>query len=167
MVKKIQSGVVNTIERWREFGRLIINQLQLRDNWLNVKYKSNGSCRILKTKISDEFKALVFKIFDNGSIDYTIGKLLSDKERALFGNLLGCAGLNLQLEYDDKKMEEDINELRKRYNIIKGEILANNNNPKLLTDAIGIIHKLIKVGDVSESDGKEIIDELENEIKNI
>jgi len=168
VIKNVQQGLTNKVEKWREFGRLILNQVQLNhDNTLNVKYKkSNGSCKILKTSISDEFKNLINKIFDTSNIDYTIGKILSDDEKKLFKTLLDCADLSFQLNYNPDMMVEDINDLKKRFSIIKGEIIAGNNNKKMLSDAIIIVKKLITLNEVSESDGKEIIDELEEEIKN-
>jgi|LakMenEpi03Aug12_release.lakeMendotaPanAssembly.Ray.scaffolds.fasta_scaffold88282_2 hypothetical protein len=163
MVKSIQKGITNDYQKWRQIGKIIVNQIHLNENTLNIKYPSNGSIpKFKKITISDEMKNIINEILDIGKLNIPLCKLLKQSEKDLLKRVLHYAGLLEQLGYKDELFIESIEDLRKRFFILQGEINANNNNPKLLDDAIDCIQKLIILKQIDKTEGEEMIIELQN-----
>ena len=72
--------------------------------------------------------------------------------------------LKYELKFDPKKMDLDESDLIDKFNIIKGEIIAGNDNAELLEEAQLIIKKLITIGKIDSDVGDDIINELKNNV---
>lgn len=125
------------------FGKFILNRGRLNnENILLVKYhKNNGPVsKIRRTKISDDFKNLINDLFDSEIINTELQKELNEKEQDLFELLLKLAGLDIQLNY--KRYVKSIDDYKKRFNILRGAIIAGNHNPEIIQELINIIDLL-------------------------
>lgn len=149
-------------ENYKEFGKFMVNLKLLYENILLVKYKkSYAPVPILKRQsISDDFKEELFYIFDTGKIDYEKLRELSDEENNLFKVLIMKSGLFDVLKYNDNLTREKVDDILEEYDILKGEIEADNNNPELLKRCKIVIKKLYNYGKISKEEYNEIVSEL-------
>ena len=158
-------GLKVTNIKWIEFGKLLLNLDMLNHKkTLSVKYKSGaGIAKLRKTEnLSEEFVSIINQLIDNKIFNYNLAKELDTNEKEMLINLLFISGLGKEFKIDPSQMNETIEEVKKRFNIIQGQIIAGNNNPLLLKKGVNLIRELIKFGVILESEGNEIIKELEN-----
>ena len=124
---------LKTDGNYKEFGKFAINMKMLYNNILLVKYKKSYAPvpQLRRTRITDDFiDALIF-IFDTNKIDYEKLRELSDKENDLFKTLMMRSGLFDLLKYNFNETREKLVDIVEEYEILKGQIEAENNNPEL------------------------------------
>jgi len=124
---------LKTDGNYKEFGKFAINMKMLYNNILLVKYKKSYAPvpQLRRTRITDDFiEALIF-IFDTNKIDYEKLRELSDKENDLFKTLMMRSGLFDLLKYNFNETREKLVDIVEEYEILKGQIEAENNNPEL------------------------------------
>lgn len=149
-------------ERYIVFGQLVINKPRLiNDNKLSVKYKTTlGSVSKFKSaRVSDQFKDLIKTILEEQKINHRLLSELSDLEKDLFYNLIKRAKLESRLGLDNYRTREQ-DQQYKRFDLLKGQILAGNNNPKILQELKQLIIKFMNDGTMSKSEGGSILVEL-------
>lgn len=150
--------------KWSAFGRFYINTLFLNNNTLVVRYKSGGNIPGIKKQcISEELKTVITTLFDTKTIDYNIGKTLNEYEKRLFDSLMKKSGLDIEFNYNPKLMDESDADLKKRFQIIQGELIAGNENQELLKEAIELLKKMSDRNIISTDVAKELIDEIETD----
>jgi len=118
-------------------GKLIISPNKLYYENILVVLNQDGKhiTGFRNKKVSDAFASLVMKISNKEHLskhDY----LLPLGERELFDALIHIAHLHKSIE------TEGFAPMKKRLELIEGEIEAGNNNHELLSEAHGILHKL-------------------------
>jgi hypothetical protein len=96
-------------------------------------------------------------IFDTNTIDYEKLRELSNKENELFKDLIMKAGLFNTLQYDESKTREKLDDILEQYDILKGEIEADNNNPEIIGKIKSILKKLCNYGKISTSNYLELM----------
>jgi hypothetical protein len=159
---KYSETALKATNKYIEFGKFAINKKLLYENILLVKYKKSYAPvpQLRRTKISDDFiDALIF-IFDTNKIDYEKLRELTTVENDLFKILIMKSGLYDTLKYNYNQTREKINDIIEEYEILKGEIEAENDNPELLTKAKVISKKLKNYGKITENEYKDIVDNL-------
>ncbi len=164
MVKYVESKLkYDKSNKYLEFGKFIINMNLLNKNILLLKYKNSYAPipNLRRTMISDDLKDMLFYLLDTGEINYQTGMSLNNLEKEVFDILISKSGLNIMLKYDKNKMKEDLDLIIEQYEILKGEIIAGNDNPKIIKDLKDILRKLVKYKKVSQSDAEDILKELE------
>lgn len=149
-------------ENYKEFGKFMINLKLLYENILLVKYKKSYAPvpELKRHAISDDFKDELFYIFDTGKIDYEKLRELSDEENNLFKKLIMKSGLFDVLKYNDNLTREKVDDILEEYDILKGEIEADNNNPELLKRCKIVIKKLYNYGKITKEEYTDIVSEL-------
>jgi hypothetical protein len=161
MVKFADSKLKLEQDKYREFGKFIMNMALLDQNILLVKYKSYAPIPTLKrTTITDELKNLIYYLFDTGEIDYQSGQKLKENEKIILNNLIMKSGLNLQLKYKSNKLDDDIDAIIEEFEILKGEIIAGNDNPKIKQDIKDILNKLVRLKKITKDTADDILQDL-------
>lgn len=147
---------------YKEFGKFAVNIKYLYDNILLVKYKSSYAPvpTIRRTPISDDFIDVIIYLLDTNQIDYEKLRELSQEENNLFKSLMIKSGLFDTLKYNYKDTREKLSDIIEQYEILKGEIEADNDNPLLIQKAKAILKKLKHYGKITEQEYNEIINEL-------
>ena len=147
---------------YKEFGKFMVNMKYLYNGELLVKYKKSYAPvpSIRRTKVSNDFVDELMYIFDTEKIDYEKLKELTDKENNLFKELVMKSGLYDKLKYNYKNSRENIGDIIEEYEIVKGEIEADNDNPELLTKIKSIVKKLYHYGKISENEYRELTNEI-------
>lgn len=158
-------GKIEEIPKWMLFGKFAIHYPELKRNILNIKYKSLSQIPDLnkKIKISDDLKDLIDEILKNGSMSKVGYKNLTEKDKKIFDIISTKAGL-----YDKfgikpiitQSKDIDLDKEMKRFELVKGEWMAGNNNDEVKQELILLISKFINLKMISEEDGKDILKDL-------
>ena len=153
---------LKTESNYKEFGKFALNLKLLYNNILLIKYKRSNAPipQIRRTLISDELLDIILFILDTNTIDYEKLRELTDQENNLFKLLMMKSGLFDTLKYNYNNTREKISDVIEEYEIIKGEIEAENDNPDLPKKAKKILKKLKNYGKITEAEYKDIVEEL-------
>ena len=161
MVKITDGLKLKTDYSYREFGKFIIQYKFLLDNILLVKYKSYAPIPTIKRQdISDDLKDIIINIFDTGEINYQLGKTLIQSEKDLLTSLITKSGLKEQLKFNKVHLLEDIKDIINDFNVLKGIIIAGNDNPDIITKIKVVLDKLVLYKRITKKDALEIINDL-------
>ena len=167
-MKLLQSnGVKLNVSRYREFGNHMLHFYLLLEGYILIKHKANSNVTgIFKSriKISERLQLVIVNLLDTNEVDYQNLRYCSEKEKNLFNELMTKTKLKYELNFDPKKMDLDETDLIDKFNVIKGEIMAGNDNAELLEEAQFIIKKLINIGKIDAEVGDDIIKELKNNV---
>lgn len=100
--------------------------------------------------ISKNMVNMLLSIIETNKIDSTLYNELDDSEKDVIENLTSSTGIDKlhHIRYDQKK----INDLINRYNILKGEILINNDNPDLLKQLRNVVLQLTELDILKPAD---------------
>ena len=162
MVKNVDEGVsLKSKAHYKTFGKFIINMELLNSGILLVKYASYAPVyKVKRTHVSSFFVDFLNNLLETGVIHLDLFKKLTFRDNKIFENLIQRAKLDIQLGYHkiEKKLSED--ELKTRFEILRGEILAQNDNEELVEELIHVINELYKIDKISEKDKTELLIEL-------
>lgn len=146
---------------YREYGKYAIHIPQLeQQDILNVKYKSLGQIPKYKPiPVSDVFRDFILDLLENGKPNVRVYTQISPDERKLFEEMSIGAGVwnGLGLKRTTISTDEEEN---KRFEILRGEYLAGNNNPKLLSELRRLVVKMMNDGRIKKRQGLDLLMEL-------
>jgi hypothetical protein len=153
---------LKSTNNYRECGKFAINVKLLYENVLLVKYKKSYAPvpQIKRTKITDDFVDVIRYLLDTEKIDYERLKMMSDNENNLFKNLIMKSGLYDTLKYNYSETRANIKDIIEQYEILKGQIEADNDNPEIIEKSKKVLKQLKNYGKISEKDYNEIVEEL-------
>ena len=147
---------------WCEFGKFVINRHHLENQDIfNVKYKNClGSVPSFKpTAISDIYRDFVIDLLDNSKANMRVYNQVSDEEKKHFEKVASAAGIFRGLGLP-KTIIDDDEQMVKRFELLKGQITAGNNNPKLLDETRKLVIKLMNSDRIKRKQGLDILLEL-------
>jgi hypothetical protein len=144
-----------------QYGKYAIHLPQLeQQDILNVKYKSLGNIPKYKPiAISDVFRDFILDLLDNGKGNPRVYNQIENAERKYFEEMSMGAGVWSSLGLERTTTSNDEQE-RNRFEILKGEYLAGNNSPKLITELKRLLIKMMSDGRIKKSQGTELLIEL-------
>ena len=129
------------IPKTADFGskKIIYNKLYYH-NILSLKYKNGINVKTFNNiKISDKLRSIIINLVQGYKPTTTEINTLSKTEQELYDRLIYLSNLNKSVE---NTQDKTVNNLKKRLEIISGEIQAGNNNPTLKTELKSILEKL-------------------------
>ena len=144
----IGAGLKRDKPKITPFGRLMIHTQRLfYDNDLIITSKTGTSITGLKKqKVSNAFVDLMFKILKGGTPSLKDIHSISDHEKKLYDLLVYSSGLSKVVEPVGSGVKEH---LRKRLELIEGEVEAGNTNPALVSEARQVLHSMAQMGMIS------------------
>ena len=159
---KVGRGIaVKETPSYREYGKYAIHLPQLeQQDTLNVKYKSLGQIPKFKPMpVSDVFRDFILDLLDNGKPNARVYTQIPTDERKFFEEMSIGAGVwnGLGLKRTTTSNDEEEN---KRFELLKGEYMAGNNNPKVMSDLRRLIVKMMNDGRIRKNQGVELLMEL-------
>jgi hypothetical protein len=160
--KKIGEGIKFEPEpTYKEFGKYVINMPQLKErDILNVKFKSLGRIPQFKpTPISDVMKDFILELLETGKVSHRIYDQIPIDEKQLFEKIASGAGILNTLKIKQTISNEDKDD-NNRFNLLRGEYLAGNNNATLLKELRKLVVKFITQNKISKHDGMNLLIEL-------
>jgi hypothetical protein len=163
-VKKVGKGVKLEKEdnpTYRQFGKYVLHiPYLLNNNTANFKYPSLGSIPSIKPlKISDDYKELLLETLQTGKLNKKELDRLPQSEIKHFEKVAVGAGLVEQLGLKIGTTEEDKADA-KRFELLRGEYHAGNNNDKLIKELRQLITKFITNGRIHKNEGLNLLLEL-------
>lgn len=162
MKMKIGKGLsVRETPSYREYGKYAIHIPQLeQQDMLNVKYKSLGQIPKFKPiPVSDIFRDFIIDLLDNGKPNARVYTQIAPEERKFFEEMSIGAGVwnSLGLKRTTTSTDE---EEAKRFELLRGEYIAGNNNPKVISELRRLVVKMIGDGRIRKSQGIDLLMEL-------
>jgi len=161
---KIGSGVAVAEKEptYQEFGKFVIHIPQLRKNILNVKYASGSRPQYLPiVNIDDDTKDLLVSTLETGKMSENQFNKLPQPAKDFLIKAIKGAGLQNQLfKGKDKLYATEEKEDRDRFNILKGEFDAGNDNPNLIKELRGLVIKFIDTRIIPKKQGLEFLRQL-------
>lgn len=150
---------LKTESNYHEFGKFALQRKLLKQGILLVKYKNSYAVvpKLKRTNVSKDFVDEITYIFDTGKIDYEKLRELSNQENELFKSLITRSGLYDTLDYDYSKTRDNVNDIIEQYDILKGEIEADNNNPELIAKVKIVLKKLYHHGQIKKDEYDDIV----------
>jgi hypothetical protein len=144
-----------------QYGKYAIHLPQLeQQDILNVKYKSLGNIPKYKPiAVSDVFRDFILDLLDNGKVNPRVYNQIENAERKYFEEMSMGAGVWNALGLERTTTSNDEQE-RNRFEILKGEYLAGNNSPKLITELKRLLIKMMSDGRIKKNQGTELLIEL-------
>ena len=144
----IGAGLKRDKPKITPFGRLMIHTQRLfYDHELIVSSKTGTSITGLKKqKVSKPFVDLMFKVLKGGTPTLKDIHSINDHEKKLYDLLVYSSGLSKVVEPVNSGVKEH---LRKRLELIEGEVEAGNTNPSLMKEAHHILHNMAQMGMIS------------------
>ena len=165
MNRKIKIGKGIAVEeqpRYKTFGKYIIHMPFLEnDNVLNVKFQSMGSIPSIKpVSIDDNFKEFVLDIMNTGGVNQKHYNSLTEPEKTYFHKIVKGAGLSNTLKFKADDKIDDKKDV-KRLDILVGQIVAGNDNDKVLKEAKELIRKCVENGSITRHRGMDLLFQIE------
>lgn len=159
---KVGKGLsVKQTPSYREYGKYAIHIPQLeQQDILNVKYKSLGQIPKFKPiPVSDVFRDFILDLLENGKPNARVYTQIAPEERKFFEEMSIGAGVwnGLGLKRTTTSTDEEEN---KRFEILRGEYMAGNNNPKVISELRKLVVKMMNDGRIRKNQGVELLMEL-------
>jgi hypothetical protein len=146
---------------YKTFGKYVIHMGHLIDkNIANFKYPSLGSIPSIRPlNISDDYKEFLLDTLENEKPNERVLRKLDKEEQRHFERVITGAGLLdtfslKRMGDDDEKKEVD------RFNLLRGHILAGNNNENVIKELKGLVVKFINEGKIRRQEGLNMLMEL-------
>jgi hypothetical protein len=125
-----------------EFGKYVVNHDALiKRHRLILKYPSRVNVMNFKQNqvVSPTFVKILSNFLKTRILDRDLYNELDDREQNLLTQLSRISETNLGISTKFSKTEKD---LMNRFNLLKGEVIAGNNNPEILKELKTMILKL-------------------------
>jgi hypothetical protein len=152
-------GVLVKPKPYVPFGRFVVNKFKLDDKVLMLRRKSGGSLKELPTHSISSNLASVLKAICGGVSphpDTIMGLGLKDQEH--LHHIVKLSQIeNIQIPTPRNKDDAKQNE---RFDILKGEIMAGNDNKTLVREFKVLLLRLIQQGRIPRREGQEILIDL-------
>lgn len=146
---------------YRTFGKYVIHMKHLKGKGVaNFKYPSLGSIPSIKPKpITEEYREFIIDVLETGKPNERQFRRLSEDEREHFERV--CSGAGLLEHFRMKRTGDDEDKERvDRFNILRGEVLAGNNNENVIKELRGLVVRFINEGRITRQEGTNMLMEL-------
>lgn len=159
--KMVGKGIsVNETPKYIEFGKYCLSIPHLNNGILKVKYqKTMVDVPNLKNNISVDFIDFIENFIDTQKINDRQLEKLSKEEQKLFKKLINKSGLDVKYKVKDYKDENDVKE-EDRFNLVKGQYMAGNDNPRIKEELRKFIIKFMMEGKINKKEGQDILFQL-------
>jgi len=142
------------------FGTHLLNKHRLKDNIVMMRTKKGGAIVNIPTQKISSKLAKVLHVISGGSIPQFESVMdLEAGDKALLHQIAKTSKVSDRISVpnpDKSKMEEEDN----RFNILRGEIALNNDNPAVIKEFKVLLLKFMREGRVPTGQGKAIMEEM-------
>lgn len=143
---------------YKQFGKYLIHRNKLEDGIVMIKSPSGAKIKALPThSVSPQLRDVLKVMADGGKPQYhhVQGMGISDKEK--FHHIVKHSQSDLEVPSPHK---ETIDKEMTRFDILRGEIGAGNDNNGLIKEFKTILLKFIREGRIPRREGSEVMEEL-------
>lgn len=144
-----------------EFGKFALSKNHLNKGQLCVRSIKNGNYNpsLPTCEISEDFVDILENFLQTEKLNERALKKLDKKEKNLFSTLLNKSGLYGKYKIKVAKSEEEIEE-EERFNLVKGEIIAGNDNPEIVKELKRFLMKFVLEGRIPKREAHELLFQL-------
>lgn len=147
-------------ERYREFGKYLIHMPSLKKGILNLKFPSFGSIPTVKqTVLSSDLLDLITDLLENGTINKRLYTRMSQEDQDFFYTIAQKAEIDQTLGMGIRVNETHRNEME-RFQLVRGQVMAGNNNPEVLRELKQYIVKFMRDGTMNKHQGSDLLFEI-------
>jgi hypothetical protein len=148
-------------KKYYEFGKYCISMPHLANNFLKVKYLNNGNevPSFRQSKISEEMRDFLEDLCETERLNEKVLNKLSSSEKRLFAKLINQSGLYGKYKVRLQKNSEEEDE-EKRFELVKGEFIAGNDNPAIIKELKHLIIKFMMEGKIPKNQGNDLLFQL-------
>jgi hypothetical protein len=142
-------------------SNIYINKKKLlHDNILSLTNDKSLKFSMCKNKkVSNLFSDLILNIIDNKTNNKSLINSLDKDEKLLYNGLLRAGNLHKVHNID---IDDNIKELKNRFSLLEGEVIAGNTNEKLLDEIQFILRKMIDFKLISTINANKYIKQIKN-----
>lgn len=143
---------------YTQLGSYLINKNKLKDGVLMVKYPSGQRIAKLPSQaITKELVAVLNVLLEGKQPTIRQFQVLSEAEKDKLHQIVRTTGLGVDVPNPkEEEMDKELN----RFEILKGEILAGNDNEKILKEFKGMLIKFGREGRIPRREVNSILEEL-------
>jgi hypothetical protein len=151
-------ALTETPKKFYEFGKYMVSMTHLSNNILKVKYLKTGLevPQMRAIRISDELTDLIEDFCETQRLNEKALAKLPSEDKRLFSKLINQSGLygkyKVRVIKNDEEQEEE-----KRFDLVKGQYIAGNDNPEILKELKRLLIKFIMEGKIPKGQGNELL----------
>jgi hypothetical protein len=148
--------------QYTQFGRYLIHHQKLKDGVLQMRTPKGGAIKPLPTEyLTPRVKEMMMTMVANGSPSLEQFSRLTSDEKAKLHHIVKHSQYE-KVTIPSEMMDKEDKDLH-RFTILRGEIIAGNNNPKLVRDFKSMLVKFVDDGRIPRRQANEILIELAKE----
>lgn len=156
----VGKGIQKNSNTYERFGRYLVYIPALRRNVLHLKFPSFVSIPNLpRREISDDLKAFFEDLFENGNINKRLYSHLSETDKRIFNSVASKAQVDETLDISHEVSKQEREEM-KRFELVKGIVMAGNNAPEVLQELRDLLIKFSREGKLNHQKVNEIMCDL-------
>ncbi len=155
--KIILVNKLNPMSEFIPFGKYLLSLKQLQKNRFLLRTKSKNPVLSFKTiTLSRKTKAIVQKLLQDLDISFDEIDSLNEDEKNDIDTIISKTDINTRLRVPNtrrSKLEKDLN----KFNVLRGSIIAGNNNENLLREFRMLLVELNAEGYISKKETSDIL----------
>lgn len=145
-------------DRYRQLGKYTIHMPSLKKGMVKIADLSKKH-KIPMKMVSDKFVNMMLKFLDEGVLDKTAYNGLDEDEQqhllriarlCEIERILGCG-----VKFSDEEQQD-----MKKFELLKGTVIAGNNDPEVLKELKQYIFKFIHTGQIDKHSGQSLLCEI-------
>jgi hypothetical protein len=160
---KISEGLKHEpIEKFIQFGKYVIHNPKLKEGVFNLRYKSGANHKKFPVQnISNDYKNFLNDFINKKTINNKLFDSLTSNNQIHFKNLLRESGLSNDYKVKINNESEEKND-HLRFELLQGQIIAGQNNVKVIEEFKNLIQKFLETGKLNKSQVKNALSVLDN-----
>ncbi len=155
--KIILVNKLNPMSEFIPFGRYLLSLKQLQKNKFMLRTKSKNPVLSFKTLVlTRKTKAIVQKLLQDLDVSFEEVDALNEDERNIINEIVEKTEINTRLRIPNTKRSKLEKKLNK-FNVLRGSIIAGNNNENLLREFRMLLVELNSEGFISKKETSDIL----------
>lgn len=153
---------LKTFDRYKQLGRYMLHVPSLSKSMINIKYPSMVSIPGIPQKfVSQDFIELIWKLVDEGVFEKPLFNRLEQEEQDYFKFLARKCTFDqtIGMGVGKSQTKQEIEEA-KRFEMLRGTVIAGNNSPEVLTELRKYILKFLNDKRIPKQQGHDLLYEM-------
>lgn len=153
---------LKTFDRYKQLGRYMLHVPSLSKSMVNIKYPSMVSIPGIPQKfVSQDFIELLWKLVDEGVFEKPLFNKLDQEEQDYFKFLARKCTFDQTIGFGvGKSQTKEEMEDAKRFELLRGTVVAGNNSPEVLNELRRYILKFLNDKRIPKQQGHDLLYEM-------
>ena len=160
-LEHLTEGAVERPKPYAPFGRYVIHKFDLEGGKLNMKTPKGGVVKELPSQKISMGLVRVLKTIGKGALpSFDEIKGLAEADKETLHKVITHSRLNDKVSVPTPQSKTDEEKLADRFDILRGEIVAGNDNRQLVKEFKVLLMKLLNAGRVPRKEAHDILTDL-------